>query len=218
MNKNDVLIKLLECGVVAVIRMNDRQRVKDVIEAISLGGIKCVEITMTVPRAIEMIDEVRATMSSDIVLGAGTVTDKETAKAVIKAGAEFVVSPVLNPDIIAVCREQNVISIPGCYTPTEIFTGWSAGADVIKIFPARNLGPGYIKDITGPFPNIKMMPTGGVTIENAGEWIGAGAVAVGIGSELLDKTAIKEGRFEVLTERAKTLVKNVYQARSSSVK
>ncbi len=217
MNKDKVLTNIFECGVVAVIRMNDRQRIKNVIEAINSGGIKCIEVTMTVPRAIEMIEELRATMSIDIILGAGTVTDIETAKRVIKSGAEFVVSPVLNTDIIAVCQEQNIVSIPGCYTPTEIFTCWKAGADLIKIFPARNLGPKYLKDIAGPFPQIKMIPTGGITIENAGEWISAGAVAVGIGSELLDKNAIKEARYEVLTDRAKTLVKNVYQAKHSSI-
>lgn len=217
MRYDDVLKKLIDCGTVAVVRMNDQQRVKDVIEAISLGGVKCIEITMSVPNAVEIIEKLSRTISSDIVLGAGTVTDQATAQAVIEAGARFVVSPILNLQIISICKEQNIVCIPGCFTPTEIFNGWSSGADIIKIFPARNLGPKYFKDIAGPFPQIKMMPTGGVTIENAGEWIAAGAVAVGIGSELLDTTAIKEGRFEVLTERAKTLVKNVYRAKSSSV-
>lgn len=209
----DVLKKMFDCGVVAVVRMNDPERVKDVIQAISLGGIKCIEITMTVPKAVEMIDELRQSLNSDIVIGAGTVTDSVTAQAVIDAGAKFVVSPILNLQIISVCKRRNIVSIPGCYTPTEIFTGWDAGADVIKIFPARSLGTKFIKDISGPFPQIKMIPTGGVSIENAGDWISAGAVAVGIGSELLDKTLIAEGRFEYLTEKAKTLVNNVYHAR-----
>ncbi len=218
MDKNIILKNIIDSGIVAVIRMNDQNRVKNVIEAISVSGIKCIEITMTVPNAVEIIAELNLTISSDIIIGAGTVTNSATAKAVIKAGAKFVVSPILNLDILSICKEEDVACIPGCYTPTEIFAGWNAGADLIKIFPARNLGPGYIKDIAGPFPYIKMIPTGGVSIENAGDWISAGAVAVGIGSELLDKTAIEKGHFDVLTERAMILVKNVTQARASSVK
>ncbi|MGA2624938.1 MAG: bifunctional 4-hydroxy-2-oxoglutarate aldolase/2-dehydro-3-deoxy-phosphogluconate aldolase [Bacteroidota bacterium] len=213
MKKQDVLKRLFESGVVAVIRMNDRQRVARVIDAIRLGGVDCIEITMTLPGAIEVIADLGSKAGTDVVIGAGTVTDPETARAVIDAGAQFVVSPIFDPRIIACCRERDVVSIPGCYTPTEIFAATAAGADIVKVFPARELGPGYLKDLAGPFPNLRLMPTGGVTIENVGEWVAAGAVAVGIGSELLDKKAIAEGRYEVLTERAKMLVNNFQLAK-----
>jgi 2-dehydro-3-deoxyphosphogluconate aldolase/(4S)-4-hydroxy-2-oxoglutarate aldolase len=213
MKKQDVLKRLFKSGVVAVIRMNDRQRVARVIDAIRLGGVDCIEITMTLPGAIEVIADLASKAGTDVVIGAGTVTDPETARAVIDAGAQFVVSPIFDPRIIACCRERDVVSIPGCYTPTEIFAATAAGADIVKVFPARELGPGYLKDLAGPFPNLRLMPTGGVTIENVGEWVAAGAVAVGIGSELLDKKAIAEGRYEVLTERAKMLVNNFQLAK-----
>lgn len=215
MKKQDVLKRLFESGVVAVIRMNDRQRVARVVDAIRLGGVDCIEITMTLPGAIEVIADLASKAGTDVVIGAGTVTDPETARAVIDAGAQFVVSPIFDPRIIACCRERDVVSIPGCYTPTEIFAATAAGADIVKVFPARGLGPGYLKDLAGPFPNLRLMPTGGVTIENVGEWVAAGAVAVGIGGELLDKKAIAEGRYEVLTERAKMLVRNFQLAKKT---
>jgi len=208
MKKNEVLAAISENGVVAVIRMNDANKLAKVIEAVRLGGVKCIEITMTVPGAVESIRTLSATMPADVLIGAGTVTTAQIAEDVISAGAKFVVSPILNIDVINVCKKHAVACMPGCYTPTEIFTAWSAGADVCKVFPATSLGPKYFKDLSGPFPHIKLMPTGGVTIENVGEWITAGAVAVGIGSDLLDKKAIDEGRYEVLTERAAKMYAN----------
>jgi len=215
-NKDEVLRRLLDCGVVAVVRMSDRQKVKSVIEAIRRGGIMCIEITMTVPGAVEIISELALTIDRDVLLGAGTVTDEATARAVIEAGAQFVVSPIFNPQVTALCKDLNIVCIPGCYSPTEIFAAWNAGADIIKVFPARNLGPQYFKDIAGPFPHVKLMPTGGVTIENVGDWVAAGAAVVGIGGELLDKKAIAEGRFEILTEKAKTLVRNYHRAKGAA--
>ncbi len=213
MKKQDILKRLLESGVVAVIRMNDRQRVARVVDAIRLGGVNCIEITMTLPGAVEVIADLGSKWSSEVVIGAGTVTDPDTTRAVIDAGAQFVVSPIFDPRIIGLCREHDVVSIPGCYTPTEIFAATVAGADIVKVFPARGLGTGYFKDLAGPFPNLRLMPTGGVTIENAGEWIAAGAVAVGIGGELLDKKAIAEGHYEVLTEKARVLASNIQLAK-----
>lgn len=214
MNREEILKKILSTGVVAVIRMTDSKRLAKVIEAIQKGGVLNIEITMTVPNAVEIIRQLRATVSQDVLIGAGTVTDAASAKAVIDAGAQFVVSPVLNLDIIKLCHERDVPVMPGCYTPTEIFTAWSAGADVIKVFPATSLGAKYFKDIRGPFPNIRLLPTGGVTVDNVGEWIAAGAVGVGIGSDLLDKKAIDEERYEVLTDRARTMVQNFQKARA----
>jgi 2-dehydro-3-deoxyphosphogluconate aldolase/(4S)-4-hydroxy-2-oxoglutarate aldolase len=213
MKKEEVLSKIAEYGVVAVIRLKDADKLAKVIEAVRVGGVKCIEITMTVPGAVEIIRKLSATMPSDVIIGAGTVTTPQIAEEVIAAGAKFVVSPVLNIDVINVCKKHAVACMPGCYTPTEIFTAWSAGADVCKVFPATSLGPKYFKDLSGPFPNIKLMPTGGVTIDNVGEWIAAGAVAVGIGSDLLDKKAIDEGNYDVLTERAAKMYANFVEAK-----
>lgn len=207
--KSEVAAQIAAERVVAVIRLADASKLVPVIEAVARGGVRCIEITMTVPNAIELIRQVSNTVSSDILIGAGTVTDAETARAVIDAGAQFVVSPILNPDVVAACKQADVYCAPGCFTPTEIFTAWKLGADIIKVFPATSLGPKYFKDIKGPFPQIPLMPTGGVSIDNAHEWIAAGAVAVGIGSDLLDKKAIDEGRYEVLTERAARMAANV---------
>lgn len=212
-NKDRTLDLILSSGVVAVIRMKDPAKLLKVIEAIRVGGVKCIEITMTVPGAVEIIREVSKTVPSDVLVGAGTVTDEKTADAVMDAGAKFVVGPILREGIIARCRERQAVVMPGCFTPTEIFTAWKAGADIIKVFPATSLGPKYFKDIAGPFPDIRMMPTGGVTIDNVGEWVKAGAVAVGIGSDLLDKKAIEEGKYEILTDRARRMVENFREAR-----
>ena len=213
MTKETVLQRISESGVVAVIRLKDADKLTKVIEAVRKGGITCIEITMTVPGAVEIIRSLVATMPADVLIGAGTVTSAQNAEDVIAAGAKFVVSPVLNIDVINICKKHGVACMPGCYTPTEIFTAWNAGADVCKVFPATSLGPKYFKDLSGPFPQIKLMPTGGVTIENVGEWISAGAVAVGIGSDLLDKKAIDEGRYDVLTERAAKMYANFIKAK-----
>ena len=214
MKRSEVLSRIIESGVVAVIRMKDTNRLLKVIEAVRKGGVKSIEITMTVPGAIEIIRQLSTVVPPDVLLGAGTVVDEATANQVIDAGAKFVVGPVLNLGIISLCGKRDVAVMPGCYTPTEILTAWNAGADIIKVFPATSLGPKYFKDLRGPFPDIRLMPTGGVTIDNAGEWIAAGACAVGIGSDLLDKKAIEEERYDVLTERAARMVQNVKAAKA----
>ncbi len=213
MKREDVLARILDSGVIAVIRMKDTDRLLKVIEAVRRGGVKCIEITMTVPGAVEIIRQLSTVVPPDVVIGAGTVVDEATAEQVIDAGAQFVVGPVLNLGVVALCRQRGVAVMPGCYTPTEILTVWSAGADIIKVFPATSLGPKYFKDLRGPFPDIRLMPTGGVTIENVGEWIEAGACAVGIGSDLLDKKAIEDERYEVLTERAARMVQSFLSAK-----
>lgn len=215
MKKAEVLDQIFTSGVVAVIRLKDKRRLTKVIEAVRSGGVKCIEITMTVPGAVEVIRELVPSVPKDVLIGAGTVTTRETALKVIDAGAAFVVGPVFNPEIVELCNQRDVPVMPGCFSPTEIFSAWSAGADIIKVFPATSLGPKYFKDVHGPFPEIRLMPTGGVTIDNVGEWIKAGAVAVGIGSDLLDKKAIEEERYEVLTERARRMVENFLQAKQS---
>ncbi len=211
--RDRVLRSIMVSGVVAVIRMKETDRLQKVVEAIHAGGVTFLEITMTVPGAIENIRRLAKSIPGDALLGAGTVTDIASAAAAIDAGARFIVSPVFNLEVVALCAERDVAVMPGCFTPSEIFTAWKAGADVIKVFPATSLGPRYFKDLHGPFPDIRLMPTGGVTIDNVGEWVKAGAVAVGIGSDLLDKDAIAGGRYGELTDRARRMVANFRKAR-----
>ena len=201
-------------GIVAVIRLKDPTRVRGVVDALAAGGVRALEVTMTVPRAVDLIRELAPTMPDGFLLGAGTVTDAATARAVIDAGAEFIVGPVFRPDVIAACHDRDVPAIPGCFSPTEILAAHEAGADIVKVFPATALGPTFIRDVRAPLPQVKLRPTGGVTIENAGEWIRAGAAAVGVGSALLDGKAIESGRFEVITANARRVVANVAAARA----
>ncbi len=190
MNRKTVLSKILLSKIIAVIRMKDTERLMRVIDAISVGGVKCIEITMTVPNAIWIIEELVKKIEDDVLIGAGTVLDNATTKSVIDAGAKFVVSPFLNHEVIKTSHDHDVVSIPGCFSPTEIISAWNAGADIVKVFPASVLGPKYFNDLRGPFPDIRLMPTGGVTIENAVDWIKACASAIAIGTDLLDKKLI----------------------------
>jgi 2-dehydro-3-deoxyphosphogluconate aldolase/(4S)-4-hydroxy-2-oxoglutarate aldolase len=200
-------------GVVAVIRMKDPAKLRAVFDALAEGGVRALEVTMTVPGAIGIIKELAASLPDGILLGAGTVTDGETARAVIDAGARFIVSPVFRRDVVSVCLERGIVACPGCFSPTEILDAHEMGADVIKVFPATALGPQYIKDLRAPMPQLKLMPTGGVSLDNAGDWIRAGAVAVGVGSALLDTKAIDEDRLGVLVANARRIVASVRSAR-----
>jgi 2-dehydro-3-deoxyphosphogluconate aldolase/(4S)-4-hydroxy-2-oxoglutarate aldolase len=168
---------------------------------------------MTVPRAIDLIGEIAPALPPGFLLGAGTVVDRETATRAIDAGARFVVGPVFRQPVIEACHARGVPALPGCMTPNEILDAWEAGADLVKVFPATALGPGYLKDVRAPLPQVKLVPTGGVTIENAGDWIRAGAAAVGVGSALLDAAAIAAGRYGVLEANARRLVAAVDAAR-----
>ncbi len=170
---------------------------------------------MTVPRAIELIAQIAPTLPDDFLLGAGTVVDADTAHRAAEAGAQFLVSPVLRPEVIKAAHEDGIPVMPGCFTPTEILTAWDLGADVVKVFPATSVGPGYLKDIRGPLPHVKLMPTGGVSIDNVGEWLKAGAVAVGVGSALVDTKAIAAKQFDVLEANARRIIANIAAARSS---
>ncbi|UCH62740.1 MAG: bifunctional 4-hydroxy-2-oxoglutarate aldolase/2-dehydro-3-deoxy-phosphogluconate aldolase [Fidelibacterota bacterium] len=207
--RNDILAHILEKKAIAVIRMTDIARLTRVIDAIRAGGVECVEITMSVPGAIDVIKDVSRTIGDKALIGAGTVIDAVTARRAINAGAEFIVGPVLDLGVIGVADEYGKVVIPGAFSPGEIVTAWQAGADIVKVFPATVLGPGYLKDLGGPLPQIRLCPTGGVTVENAGQWIKAGACCVGIGTDLLDKKAIAEDRYEVLTEKARRMVANM---------
>jgi 2-dehydro-3-deoxyphosphogluconate aldolase/(4S)-4-hydroxy-2-oxoglutarate aldolase len=210
----DVVAAIERLGVVAVIRLKDAGALRGTIDALAAGGVRALEVTMTVPGAVDLIAEMAPRLPDGFLVGAGTVLDAATARRVIDAGAQFVVSPVFSRDVIEECHRSDVAAMPGCFSPTEIFAAWSVGADVVKVFPATALGPAYFKDIRAPLPQLKLMPTGGVSIENAGDWIRAGAVAVGIGSALLDARAIAERRFDVITTGARQLVANVAAARA----
>jgi 2-dehydro-3-deoxyphosphogluconate aldolase / (4S)-4-hydroxy-2-oxoglutarate aldolase len=214
MKTETLLSRLLSSVVFAVVRTAETKKVDQIVEAISRGGVKNIEITMTVPNAIDAIRTVAKSSSSDIIVGAGTVTEKRVVKELANAGAKFIVSPIWDIEILNECQRQNIICVPAGYTPTEIFQAWKAGAELIKIFPATTLGPRFIKDIAGPFPEIKLMPTGGVTVENVGEWIKAGAAAVGIGGDLIDKEAIKANKFDLLTDKALKLVQNIQKVKN----
>ena len=208
-----VVRQIEDLGIVAVIRLKEPDKLRAVIDAIAEGGVRALEVTMTVPGAVELIRSLAPTLPSGFLLGAGTVLDADTAVEVIDAGAQFVVSPVFRPAIIDACHARDVAALPGCFTPTEILEAWDAGADVVKVFPATALGPTYLKDIRGPLPQVKLMPTGGVTLDNADAWIGAGAVAVGVGTALLDAKAIAGGAFDVLRANAERIVANVRKAK-----
>ena len=213
--REEVVRAIEECGVVAIIRIQDGARVPAVARALADGGVRALEVTMTVPGAVEIIRSLSAALSDDILLGAGTVLDAATAETVIAAGARFVVAPTFCPDTIRACHERDVPVMPGCFTPTEMLRAWEIGADIIKVFPATTLGPGYLKDIRAPLPQLKLMPTGGVTPDNAGEWIRAGAVAVGIGSALTDATAIAAGDYARVEAAARRVIANVQAARAA---
>jgi 2-dehydro-3-deoxyphosphogluconate aldolase / (4S)-4-hydroxy-2-oxoglutarate aldolase len=208
-----VVEQVEQLGVVAVIRLKDPGKLRAVVDALAEGGVRALEVTMTVPGAVGLIRDLAPSLPQGFLLGAGTVTDAETARAVIDAGAMFVVGPVFRPEVIRVCHEHDVAAMPGCFSPTEILAAHECGADVVKLFPATSLGPQFIKDVRAPLPQVKLMPTGGVSLDNAHDWIRAGAVAVGLGSALLDAKAIEDGRFEVITANARRVVANVASAR-----
>ena len=215
-NTTGIVTALEHAGIVAVIRMKDPARLRAVVDAIAEGGVRALEITMSVPGAVELIREIAPTLPPGFVFGAGTVLDADTVARVVDAGAQFVVSPVFRREVIDACRARDVAALPGCFTPTEILEAWDAGANIVKVFPATALGPAYLKDVRAPLPEVKLMPTGGVTVENAGDWIRAGAVAVGVGTSLLDSEAIAAGNFAVLREKAERMVANVRDARGQA--
>ena len=212
-DKDRNLQTITDCGVVAIVRVANAREAVDVCMAVARGGVKPIEVTMTVPGAIDAIKEFKSAVKEDVLIGAGTVLDPETARACILAGAEFIVCPTLNLEVIKVCRRYSKVIIPGTFTPTEILTAWEAGADIVKVFPASVGGPQYLKDIMGPLPQVKLVPTGGVNLETTPEFIKAGAVAVAAGTSLVNKKAVSEQNWDVITETAQKFVAAVKQAR-----
>jgi len=210
MNKSEVLRQIKDVGVIPVVRATTADEAMRAIDAIREGGIAVLEITMTVPGAIGVIEQVAARFGNDALVGAGTVLDAETAKACVSAGAQFIVSPALNLETIAYCNEQDVAVMPGALTPTEVVTAWKAGADFVKVFPAGAVGgASYLKALKAPLPQIELVPTGGVSLKTAADFIKAGAAALGVGADLVDIKAIREGQSGIITERAKQFVEIV---------
>ena len=205
MNKSDVLARLKADKVIALIRADSSASLLDCARALSAGGLNCIELTMTTPNAIECCAQVAKELPQ-VLLGLGTVLDAETARKGIAAGAKFIVTPCVRPEVIKACQEAGVPVLGGALTPTEIYTSWELGVDVVKIFPAEFFGPAYIKSIKGPFPKIQIMPTGGVTPETVGDFLKAGAFATAAGSALVAAAALKSGDWPAITARAKQFV------------
>jgi 2-dehydro-3-deoxyphosphogluconate aldolase/(4S)-4-hydroxy-2-oxoglutarate aldolase len=215
MQKAEVIRRIRETGVVPVVRAASSDEAIRAVEAIRAGGIDVLEITMTVPGAVRVIEEVSARCGRDALVGAGTVLDAETARACILAGAHFVVSPALDLETIECCRRYGVAVMPGALTPTEVVRAWEAGADFVKVFPAGALGgASYIKSLKAPLPQVELVPTGGVSLKTAADFIRAGASALGVGAELVDTNALREGRADVITERARRFLEVVKAARA----
>jgi len=203
-----------ETGVVAIIRLDRADELLAVARAIRAGGIGAIELTMTTPGALDVLAQAARALGDDVLVGAGTVLDPETARACILAGATFIVAPTLNPRTIELCHRYGVVSMPGAFTPTEILTAWELGADVVKVFPAGGLGPGYVKDVLAPLPQVRLLPTGGVDEASAGAYMRAGAFAVGVGGKLVDRRVVAAGDWAAITATAHRLVAAVQAGRS----
>ena len=200
-------------GAVAVVRTRHPARLVPAVEALVAGGVKAIEVTLTVPGAMDQIRNVREAFGDAVVLGVGSVTDAETAREATEAGARYVVSPVFKRSIVEAAHASGAAAMPGCFTPSEAQAAWEAGADVVKVFPAGVLGMPFFKAVLAPLPHLRLMPTGGVTLDNAGDWLRAGAVAVGVGSALWNDAAVASGDYDVLTSNARRLGASIAAAR-----
>ncbi len=213
MEREVTIHTISECGVVAIIRVQRNDQLLDITRALVKGGVTVIEVTMSTPKAIHGIETLVDILGKKAIIGVGTILDVATGAAAIAAGAEFVVSPVLNTKIIETTRKLGKVAIPGAFTPSEIFTAWSAGADIVKVFPANTMGPQYLKELLAPMPFLRMFPTGGVTVKNAAELIKAGAIAVGAGSSLVGKDLMVRGDWDGITAQARQFVNAVIAAR-----
>ena len=216
-DKAQVIKIIKDTGIIPVVRATSADEAMRAIDAIRAGGISVLEITMTVPGAVALIETVSERYGSEALVGAGTVLDAKTAQECISVGARFVVSPSLDFETISTCRKSNVAVMPGALTPTEVVQAWRAGADLVKVFPAGAVGgPSYIKSLKAPLPQIDLVPTGGVSLKTAGDFIKAGASALGVGTDLVDIKAIREGQLALITERAQQFLQIVRDARHST--
>ena len=212
----DLLTRLLDTGIVAIVRLGSAEHLLRVADAIAAGGVRYIEFTMTTPRALETLESVAARYGDDLVFGAGTVLDAETARHALLAGARFIVAPTLDEPTIALCKRYGALAMPGAFTPTEILRAWELGADVVKVFPSDVVGPAYIKAIKAPLPQIRLAPVGGVGLDNTTAYIQAGAACVGVGSSLVSNALVSAGDWAALTARAAGLIAAVQQGRAGA--
>jgi 2-dehydro-3-deoxyphosphogluconate aldolase/(4S)-4-hydroxy-2-oxoglutarate aldolase len=212
--KDEDLGRILDRGLVAILRAPSSEQLVSVARALFEGGIDVIEVTFTVPRALEIIAEVRRDLGPQVLLGAGSVLDAETARAALLAGAEFIVSPAVRPDVIQLCRRYGKVVMPGAFTPTEVLAAWEAGADIVKIFPADVGGPAYLKAIAAPLPQVRLMPTGGVNLDTLEAFLRAGACAVGLGSALVEPQAVQRGDLGRISDLAAQYVAAMGRIRS----
>lgn len=214
MNKSWVLQRIRDIGLVPVVRADTADQAKRAVAAIMAGGVSVLEVTMTVPGAIGVIEQLAKAFGGEALIGAGTVLDPETANKCIQAGAQFIVSPALNEETIAFCRARDIAIFPGALTPTEVVRAWNAGADAVKVFPAGAVGgASYLKALKAPLPQIELVPTGGVSLKTAADFIKAGAMALGVGADLVDMKALRDGNDQLITERARQFLEIVREAR-----
>ncbi|MGQ0634555.1 MAG: bifunctional 4-hydroxy-2-oxoglutarate aldolase/2-dehydro-3-deoxy-phosphogluconate aldolase [Planctomycetaceae bacterium] len=215
MSRHDDLQRILDNGIVAIIRATSSERLVEVARALCDGGIDVVEVTFTVPGVLEIISAVRKALGKNLLLGAGTVLDSESARAALLAGAEFLVSPTVNLDVIRLAHRYDKLVLPGAFTPTEVLTAWEAGADIVKLFPADLGGPGYLKSLRGPLPQVRLLPTGGVNLDTIAEFFKSGACAVGLGGALIEPQAVETGDVARIQGLAERYVVAVRQARAA---
>ncbi len=213
MSREAHLRHVLDSGIVAVVRSPDSEKLVEAARALADGGVTVVEITMSVPDALGVVRRVRHALGDRVLLGAGTILDAETGRAALLAGAEYLVAPTLNLDVIRLCRRYDKLVMPGAFTPTEILTAWEAGADIVKVFPAEVVGPAFFKALRGPLPQVRLMPTGGVDLTTAAAFLKAGACCLGVGGQLVEPRAVAEGNFDRLRDLARQYVTVVKQAR-----
>ena len=214
MSSHEDLDRVLKRGIVAVVRSSSSEQLVEVARALADGGVTTIEITMTVPGVLDVLRDVRKALGDEILLGAGTVLDTESARAALLAGAQYIVAPTVDLDVIRLCRRYDKIVMSGAFTPTEILTAWQAGADVVKVFPADVGGPAYLKTIHGPLPQIRLMPTGGVDLNTAADFLRAGACCLGLGGALVEKKALEEGNMDRIRSLAEQYVKIVREVRA----
>jgi 2-dehydro-3-deoxyphosphogluconate aldolase/(4S)-4-hydroxy-2-oxoglutarate aldolase len=212
--KHEKLDVIRKTGVIAIMRAQSSGQLLDAAKAILAGGVRVIEVTMTTPGALQVIEEAKTAFSDEVLFGAGSVLDPESARAVILAGADFVVAPSLNLQVVELCSRYSIPVMPGCYTPTEIVTAWQAGADMVKLFPASVGGPGFVKALLAPLPQVEIVPVGGVNMNTAADFIKNGAAALGVGSDLVNQKLLANGEFDELTRRAEGFIEAVKKGRS----
>lgn len=214
MTGDENLQRVLDTGIVAILRASSSEHLTNVAKALFDGGIDVIEVTFTVPGALEILAAVKKELGSRVLLGAGTVLDPETARAALFAGAEFIVAPSFNPDVVRLCKRYDKLVMPGGFTPTEILAAWEAGAPIVKVFPSDAVGPSYLKALKGPFPQIRLMPTGGVNLQTLAEFVRAGASAVGVGSSLVEPQAVRDRKWDRIRDLAAEYLQALKAARN----